>query len=243
MTNGIKQENNLIHDLGGGLFETIDYDIFKLVKGNRQVHYGHVKNLISSIAKKNMLEQNPILVNERMEVIDGQHRLHAARALNLPVPYKVLSGADLKDVQLLNAHNKPWELKDYLDSFIIRGFQDYIELKEFCESYHISISIGLQLLSGFHSRPYELIREFKEGNFKVKDQEAARTYADRLFELEEFSMPGVWRDREYLNALILFYRTNSHEMLMKKLRAGKGMIMRALTTGDYLRQLERIYSN
>lgn len=245
MANNIKPitNNPMIHDLGGGLYETSDYDLFTLVKGNRQIHQGHVKNLMVSIMKKNLLRQNPISVNEKFEVIDGQHRLNAARGLGIPVPFKVMDGATLAEVQLLNAHNKQWVLNDYLNSFIIRGNRDYVELKEFVETYHISISIALQLLSGSTARPQEAIRVFKEGNFKIKDREEAEKFADKLFELEEYSMPGVWRDREFMNALITFNRTNSHAELMSKLRAGKGMIMRALTTGDYLRQLDRIMAS
>ena len=44
---------------------------------------------------------SPILVNEKMEVIDGQHRLQAQKELNLPTYYIKNKGYDL-----LHKHEK-----------------------------------------------------------------------------------------------------------------------------------------
>jgi hypothetical protein len=222
------------------IYATGDYDLFGLVGGNRQVNHGHVAHLISSIAKKNMLKDNPILVNEKYEIIDGQHRVHAARALGVPIYFKIVSGTALAEVQLLNAHNKPWELRDYLDSYIALNNRDYIELDEFCSTYELSISMGIMLLSDFTSRPKELLRLFRDGDFKVANKEKAVEFADRIYDLKGFCMANVWHDRELMRALQQFYRTHSHQKLMERLRAENVMIMRSATVGDYLRQLEQL---
>ena len=74
--------------------ETTDYKQFKKVKGNRGYAQRHLKNLVSSIAQNNLLQYSPIIVNDKMEVIDGQHRLAAAQSLGLPIYYVVAGDGD-----------------------------------------------------------------------------------------------------------------------------------------------------
>jgi ParB-like chromosome segregation protein Spo0J len=65
--------------------------IFKHIKGNRIPNLKHVRRLVDSIKKYGM-KCNPILVNEQMEVIDGQHRLLAAKETNSFVYYIIING-------------------------------------------------------------------------------------------------------------------------------------------------------
>ncbi len=60
------------------VYQTSDLSIFKQIEGNRVPNLQHIKRLADSIRVYGM-KCNPILVNERMEVIDGQHRLMAAK--------------------------------------------------------------------------------------------------------------------------------------------------------------------
>ena len=53
---------------------TRDYDKFKLLEENRTVSKSHVNKLKIAIGDNpNIMRAQPILVNEDMEVIDGQH--------------------------------------------------------------------------------------------------------------------------------------------------------------------------
>ena len=58
---------------------TKNYNDFKFVKGNRAINYTHVNNLVDSIKEKDL--QMPIIVDEKMNIIDGQHRFEAYRLL------------------------------------------------------------------------------------------------------------------------------------------------------------------
>ena len=74
-----KQEVNKV-------YKTSDLSIFKQIDGNRVPNLQHIKRLADSIRVYGM-KCNPILVNERMEVIDGQHRLMAAKEVKSFVYY------------------------------------------------------------------------------------------------------------------------------------------------------------
>jgi hypothetical protein len=54
--------------------KTKDYARFKTLGGNRQLNELHLKRLLSSVMVKNLLFANPILVNEKFEIIDGLNR-------------------------------------------------------------------------------------------------------------------------------------------------------------------------
>ena len=72
---------------------TKDYDMFSYVIGNRDIVNKHVKDLSSHIEQRDL--NIPIIVNEKMEVCDGQHRLEAYKALDLPVHYIIKEGLTL----------------------------------------------------------------------------------------------------------------------------------------------------
>ena len=66
---------------------TSDYSKFSYLVGNRDIVNKHVKDLSGHIDERDL--SIPIIVNENMEVCDGQHRLEAYKVLGLPVHYIV----------------------------------------------------------------------------------------------------------------------------------------------------------
>ncbi|WP_299997811.1 ParB N-terminal domain-containing protein, partial [uncultured Clostridium sp.] len=63
---------------------TKDYLIFKKLEGNRPVVNRRVNKIIASIQNVGYIT-SPLIVNEKMEVIDGQGRLEALEQLKMPV--------------------------------------------------------------------------------------------------------------------------------------------------------------
>ena len=58
---------------------------FTLLDNNRDIDIRHVAALMASMKKHGQLM--PIIVNENLEVIEGQHRLKACTELDIPVAY------------------------------------------------------------------------------------------------------------------------------------------------------------
>ena len=81
---------------------TTTLDKFKLKKGNRFINEAHVKALIDSIKKHNLLHLQPIIVDTNMNVIDGQHRLKAAERLQVPIYYVIAADVSFDDIILGN---------------------------------------------------------------------------------------------------------------------------------------------
>ena len=124
----IKKESNMVEVL-----QTTDYEIFKKHGQNRQIHQGNLCALMSSVLADNMLELRPILVDKDMRILDGQHRLEAAKRLRVPVWYQVKQESSSEDIVLLNKNQKRWTLEDYFNYFCESGNAAYLDLRDFLE--------------------------------------------------------------------------------------------------------------
>ena len=60
------------------VFKTFDYGLFKNIKGNRELNPKNYKKILHSMGNKQL--EIPIIVNEKYEIIDGQHRRAADRS-------------------------------------------------------------------------------------------------------------------------------------------------------------------
>lgn len=87
-----------------------------------------------------MLEAAPILVNEKMQVIDGNHRLEAAKQLDLEVYFQVISGADSDTMILLNTAQKKWSFSDYVNFYACQGKKPYLILADLSKKYKLPTS-------------------------------------------------------------------------------------------------------
>jgi hypothetical protein len=129
------------------LYQTTDYGIFKYIPQNRKTMSEHVLKLAQSIKTKNLVKDFPILVNDKMEILDGQNRLQALQQLGYPAYYKIASDMTIDDISLVNTVSKNWSLDDYLHQYISKGFSEYLKFKDFMDWANISsINLALKIL-------------------------------------------------------------------------------------------------
>src|SRR5574344_1973849 len=91
--------------------QTNDYEMFKTLDGNRNVNKLHVNRLKESFKKAYLL--SPIIINLRNQIIDGQHRFEAAKALGLQIYYTICDDYGLKEFQIFNTNIKKKKKEDY----------------------------------------------------------------------------------------------------------------------------------
>ena len=111
---------------------TDEYDAFQRLEGNRKVLQERVNLIKQSIGQVGYVS-NPIIVNEKMEVIDGQGRLEALKQLHLPVEYRVIEGLTVRECQAINRKTKRWTITDFVDCFAELGNVNYVRLKKLGE--------------------------------------------------------------------------------------------------------------
>lgn len=145
--------------------KTKDYETFKIYPGNRPIDKTNVEQLVSSISENNLLEQRPILINENMEILDGQHRLEAAKILQVPIFYEIKIGGNHKDIVFLNSTQKNWKKIDHLRLYSEGIFnENYILLQKFMNEHNLKLEIALLLINGpiKSMNDYE---KFRKGEF------------------------------------------------------------------------------
>ncbi len=76
------------------IYETTNYDLFRLVNGNRIVNSLNYTKLIKSIEQKQLLI--PICVNEKMEIVDVQHRFIACKEFGKSIYFYVANVITLR---------------------------------------------------------------------------------------------------------------------------------------------------
>lgn len=183
------------------IYKTTNYDQFKLMKGNRVLNQNHVAKLKKEIRRHNLLLACPVIVNEKFQVIDGQHRIEVARQLGVPVYYVQEKGLTIADVVMLNRSQRKWTIWDYVELYIANGKEDYQVLKDFTLEHGLVISSGVTLLSK-NSTTNLATEKFRSGEFTVDNLEYAETIVSYMQDLKpHLRLPGIYTDSAFAAAV------------------------------------------
>ena len=220
------------------VYITYDLSIFKTLDGNRDVIQSHLKRLSKSMKENRLF--SPIIVNENMEVIDGQHRLMASKINNTPIEYIVVVGYGLKEVQVLNANSKNWNSDDYMNGYCDLGNNEYIKYREFKEKYGFGHSECQALLSNQANSNLQPI--FNTGEFKIKNYKIAVDMAERITMVSEFY--SGYKRRNFVFSLMNLFNNENFEFtqFIQKLKIQPTALVDCTTTSSYLLLIEDIYN-
>ena len=146
---------------------TTNYSLFKPLKGNRNINRGHVMRIKESM-KKQMLPTF-IEVNERYEVIDGQHRLEALKELGLPVYYIVNEGSGLREAQRHNEIKRKWGYADIMASHCAAENENYLFIQYSVNKYSLTIDNAL-IACKRGNNGQRLNYDFQQGELEIKNK-------------------------------------------------------------------------
>lgn len=187
-----------------------------------------------------MLHLNPIIVDSSHNVIDGQHRLVAAKELKLPVFYVVDSSVSDIDIAGLNSNKKNWSAKDYVEYFSKKGVEGYLTIKKLIEQFpKISYPAAMEYLNNDKWNS----SLFREGKFVANNYDGAK---DLLSKASDFDFYESRYDQRFLRALKQCIETgeyNHQKMLSQMMReSGRMRLKKCYFHGDYILMLEDIYN-
>ena len=225
----------------GQIMSTKKYDDFKLMKGNRKLNKVNYAKLVKSINEEQLII--PILVNEKMEIIDGQHRFAACKDLNKPVYFFIINGYGIDQVKRANAVSSNWIKEDYLEMFIEEENKEYIEFKGIRERYDISISNLLKVFAKTQNKQVARISmEFEDGQFTLENKEKVIEF---LTSLEDFNFFKGYKTTQFITAFLkLFFKEDySHTKMKERLEKHKHTLEKKISADEYLALLcNKIYS-
>lgn len=126
------------------IYTTTDYEQFNRLKGNRDVTNKRVAIIKESIAQVGYIS-NPIIVNEGLEVIDGQGRLEALKQLGMPVEFRIVKGLGINECRAMNLKPTGWSISDFVKSYAEYGNENYIRFKDIADRYGFGYTLVYSL--------------------------------------------------------------------------------------------------
>jgi hypothetical protein len=220
------------------VYQTTKHELFKPLGGNRDVNKNHVNRLVKSMSEKVLF--SPIIVNENMEVIDGQHRLEALTKLQKPVNFIVVNGYGLNEVQQLNMNSKNWNSDDYMNGYCDLNKKDYILYRDFKNKYGFGHSECQALLMGMIGTDKQ--RLFYSGDFKIKDLAAATDKAEKICMISKYY--DGYKRRSFVFTMMSLLDNENFEFtqFLQKLKLQPTALMDCTNVGNYKLLIEEIYN-
>lgn len=230
---------------------TTDYDVFKKHEANRDVAEANVRGLIASISKKNMLHVRPILVDKDFNVIDGNHRLEAARRMQIPIYFEIDTNLQTEDMYLINSAQKNWSLSDYLNYYVHQKNENYIKLNDFLVKEDLPLNLSFSLLNGL--RHGSFFKDFREGKYQFPNETELQEALDKRQKIlwtidyikKKTSGQKLYLSRvAFFNALVEFFniKTFDYSVFMNKLQYKLDLIRPCTKYSDYVRIFKDIYN-
>lgn len=188
------------------VFETTNYNKFKFETWNRDINEKNLKKIDKSV-KEVGWKKHPIIVNDQMVVIDGQHRLFYAQTHKLPVYYVVVNGLEAKDCVDMNNVRTAWSIEDYIKLYASQGNESYILLRGILGDYSFApTSTIIALLKG-NILGGQFTQKLRKGEFKLTPKECRdiRTKFDFLQELAPYVKAVKGRSSSIYAAIAFCY--------------------------------------
>lgn len=227
------------------VFETKDYQRFKKVKGNRPINKGQIKKMIRAIKgeKINIMHAAPILVDDKYQIVDGQHRFHVCKELKLPIYYIKNGNIKIQGIAKINSNTSTWKTADFINCFDKLGNQHYKHLKRYLNNYPIPASSAIPVLMNGNAKRHagNIMQTFKDGDFKVN----YKVFADEIGAMVDDFKPYIQRvTTPFIDCLCRLNRSTQydHEVMMAKLKKRGTEIPQQEKVKSWISELEKAYN-
>jgi hypothetical protein len=160
-------------------------DKIEFVEGNRDVAENHKEKMKSLIEDYGFADTIKVMKQgRRYYALEGQHRLTALTELGAKsVPCSIIDWLDADDfdevqnfIINMNAHNKQWNLYDYVKSYSENGIEEYKHLRHQMITYSKTISNGV--VATIYDGVLRGHKQLKAGNLRFVN----RDFSDHLVE-------------------------------------------------------------
>lgn len=233
------------YEVAGQIFKTNDYSVFKKLDGNRDAT--NINAILKSIDEVGYV-LSPILVNENMEIVDGQHRFEALKTKKLPVFFIIEKGIGGKECIAMNTGQRNWSSIDYIHYYANNGYEDYARLMALLEDYQSDF--GLDGIIGIAIEPRDggSLTELKRGDLDMSIRRYA-TARKRMDFLKDMGMVDLFREKKlykrvFWNSIGYAFRHPDVSMkeLCEKMKKSPLEIVTYNKTVDQLKLFDEIYN-
>jgi len=221
---------------------TDNYDVFKPHPLQRDLKPEHVAKIQRSMQKRGFVPEKHIICNEEMQVVDGQHRLQAAKNLGISTYYTVSAAVDVDDIREMAKTVAAWDLEDYVSSYIKQGNENYkrvVALKELSLLNWNAFLGGAIRITENNARA-----DFRNGKFILTDRREQEVFQFiHQYHLFKDTFSG-WKIRIFVAACsyIFSHPKYDHAQMTARLEYQRSKLFRCTTTDEYISMLSDIYN-
>lgn len=227
----------------GMIYSTKKYDLFNNLDFNRDVTENRYKKLAASFSEKEIL--NPIVVNENLEIIDGQGRFEVLRTMERPIKFIIAEGADIKDCRRMNLYNTNWKKDDFVGSYARAGNVNYINLKDVRTKTRFPYNTIMRLVNkGTNGLKKHDVLETGKLVFTFKDAETVMRIAKSVEEIKRALAFTKSLNDVFIVAvkIITEFPQYDHQRMLKKCVSQRHSFGQMSNLESMLQEFTRIYN-
>ena len=226
------------------IYTTTNYDMFKKLRGNRQVADSRANNIAESMSIVGV-QPSPILVNGNFEVIDGQGRLEACRRLGRPVYFTIKDNIGLSECIAMNTTATVWTLHDYVVSYAVKGNPNYQLLeRQIKENPSLSLSVLAQVFCKKVASNKSIEIAVKSGTYEAEITQSTIGCMNFIKQAKEELKRNSLDTSKSIPALVVLFKCgliDSNKMLCQLTKYGATM-KDATKVADVVDELQKVYN-
>jgi hypothetical protein len=225
------------------VYQTTEYSKFKFRDDNRTINPNHVKNISRKMKSNGWFSGSYVIVNNKFEIIDGQHRVKAAMLANVPINYIMEKNTGFESIRNLNSNQKNWNMGDHIHGYVAENNSHYVNLYKFMNEFpELKITECMMLCKN----QYVAIprNTFEGGEFTVNDMDIARKWGNHIMELKKYFPKGYNRSI-FVRALVRILSKKPNfifEEFIHKVKLRPTSLVPCGTTEQYVELIETIYN-
>lgn len=222
---------------------TRDYAKFRILIDNRDTSRSHINKLKEAMRRKpQILEAEKILVNENMEIIDGQHRFYAGMELDMEIPYIMMPGLTIDDARRMNMLQRRWTFDDYARSYAKVGNPSYVLFLKLREEYSLIKNQTIVMYMLGH-QSHDLTSAFRTGEFVMEQEEDdVREMLVKATQVAEIIQVPFSHSLAVALLDMLKNEDFNFEHFITNLEKKPETITRGGIIREYMRQIEDVYN-
>jgi len=231
-------------DRVNGIYKTSQYGLFSYDARNRPVDPRRVKALVKSMKEIGFINQ-PIKVTKGGVIIDGQHRLEAAKVAAVPILFYIdySKGDVYQKMSTSNRLGKMWTKQDHIHGLSQEGLPAYVSLSNFQMEYpEIKMTEQLMLMQNNTSTMYK--DDFGDGKWKHGSIKTAKMWANQIMEIKPYY--ADFNKSLFIRSMIEIFNKHPEFIwgeFMKKVKLRPAMLYPCGDRRQYKQMIEKIYNH
>jgi hypothetical protein len=231
-----------------------------MVDGNRPVDKKHVNQLKDRLSEKYL--RTIVIVNEIMEIIDGQHRYTAIKELNeenekrglplMSLEFIICKNYGVEECCQYNGKSKNWSNKNITEGGKTLNIEEYKIYDKFIKEFNLPHNVTVGLLSGVTTNTKNS-DEFKNLKLEIKDVNESLSNANKIIDIVNTGIIPIGRSDQPVGVfglalleILLKVDTYDHDRMVRKCREyveREGRSLRKLTNiTEPLIEFEEVYN-